>query len=71
MSSVLKQRPQFSGKLNQPSYYEAVGSIIRNMRGKSTLRSMSYQLHAEGHKTPTGLDWTRERLAGYLKTAAL
>jgi hypothetical protein len=68
---VLKSSPQFGGKLNPPSYYENVGRIIKHMRPKSTLRAICYQLNAENYQTPSGLEWTRSRLANFLKTAAV
>jgi hypothetical protein len=69
--TALLATPRFGGPRNVPSYYAALNDIIRTLRPASTLRTVCYHLNAQGFKTPSGLEWTRERLAGYLHTAAI
>jgi hypothetical protein len=49
-------------------YYVAVNSIVSVLREHSTLAVISDHLNAQKFKTPSGLDWNRDRLSSYLKT---
>lgn len=69
--TALLATPRFGGPRNVQSYYDSVNNIVRQMRPTRTLRAICHQLNAENYKTPSGLEWTRERLAGYLHTAAV
>jgi hypothetical protein len=70
MTTLLAQ-PRFGGKRNVDTYYEAVTNVVRHMRPTSTLRAICYQLNAFGYKTPSGLEFTRDRLANFIRTAAV
>jgi hypothetical protein len=59
--------PGFGSKLKTPDYYSQVGDIISVLRGHSTLRTIAAHLTAQGFTTPTGLPFTRDRLATFLK----
>lgn len=58
--------PRFGGPRNIPSYYENVSAIVLAMRPKFTLRAICYQLNAQNLKTPSGLEWSRTRLANFI-----
>ena len=66
---VLTARPQFGGKLNVDSYYREVNAVIKVLRPTASLRIISEHLNGQGFKTPTGLDWNRDRLANHIKTS--
>jgi hypothetical protein len=66
---ALLATPRFGGPLNNPHYYVEVSAIVRHMRPTSTLRKICHQLNAFGYRTPTGLEFTRDRLANFIRTA--
>lgn len=66
-----QSRPQFGGKLKQAAYYSSVNSILSVLRPTATLRVMSEHLNRAGFTTPSGLVWTRSRVASYLRTTTL
>lgn len=68
---ALLATPRFGGPRNVPSYYSDLNSIVRVLRPVSTLRTIATHLNVQGFQTPSGLEWTRERLANYLHTAAV
>jgi hypothetical protein len=59
--------PGFGCKLKTDDYYAACWSIINVLRGHSTLRVIASHLAAQGFTTPTGLPFTRDRLATFIK----
>jgi hypothetical protein len=59
--------PAFGGKLKTDEYYIQVRDIIRVMHGYSTLRRIALTLNEQGFTTPTGLPFTRDRLATFMK----
>ena len=59
--------PGFGSKLKNDEYYSQVQSIIAVLRGRSTLRTIALALNEQGFTTPTGLPFTRDRLATFLK----
>lgn len=59
--------PQFGGKLNLPAYYESVNSIIQTLRPQATLRLVAAHLTTAGFLSPSGKEWTRERVAAYIR----
>lgn len=60
--------PAFGGRLKTDDYYSQVNSIVRVLRGYSTLRTIADALNAQLFTTPSGREWNRDRLASYLKT---
>lgn len=60
-------RPAFGGRLKTPDFYRDLNSVIRVLRDHSTLRTICNHLNANHFTTPTGLEWTRDRLSAYLK----
>lgn len=60
--------PKFGGRLKTDDYYQNLNSTIRVLRGYSTLRTIANHLNAQLFTTPSGKDWTRDRLASYIKT---
>jgi hypothetical protein len=63
--------PRFGQPLCQPAYYEMIDSVISVLRPHSTLRAVAERLQAQGSKTPSGLDWTRMRVASYIRNRGL
>jgi hypothetical protein len=59
--------PAFGGRLKSPDYYEQVNSIIRVLRGHSTLRVIAQHLNEQLFTTPSGKPWDRSRVSAYLK----
>jgi hypothetical protein len=59
--------PQFGGRLNVPAYYESVNSIIQTLRPHATLRVIAAHLSTAGFLTPSGKEWSRERVAAYIR----
>jgi hypothetical protein len=64
---IQKRIPGFGQKLMNDDYFVAVNSIIAVLRPHSTLRTIAGALAQQGFTTPSGLPFTRERLASYLK----
>jgi hypothetical protein len=62
-----KAVPAFSAKLNVPSYYTTLDSIISVLRPASSLRIIARHLNLHGFRTPAGLEWNRERVSNYLR----
>lgn len=61
-------RLSFGGKHQSNGYYDDVLSIVRTLQPVSTLKSLAEALNQANFKTPTGLPWTRIRLASFLKS---
>jgi hypothetical protein len=59
--------PAFGGRLKSPDFYREVNSILRVLRGHSTLRVMAHHLNEQGFTTPSGMRWDRSRVSAYLK----
>lgn len=62
--------PAFGGRLRTPEFYAQTNSIIRTLRGKATLKVLAQHLNNQQFTTPTGREWTKDRLAAYLKSTA-
>lgn len=62
-----KAPPAFAGRQNTPDYYKKIGAIISVLRGKSTLRTIADHLNGAGFKTPSDMEWTRTRVADYIR----
>jgi hypothetical protein len=60
-------KPEFGGKLMTADYYSQVLAIVAVLREHSTLRNIAAHLTAQGFVTPSGLPFTRDRLATFLK----
>jgi hypothetical protein len=65
---ALNARPQFGGKLNIESYYRDVSAIIAILRPMSSLRVIANHLNGQGFKTPSGLNFNRDRLANFISS---
>jgi hypothetical protein len=65
--STFKAAPAFGGKHNLPAYYATVDSIIAVLRPASSLRLIAAHLNTHGFKTPSGMDWSRDRVANYIR----
>ncbi|MEM8514490.1 hypothetical protein RCH14_003840 [Massilia sp. MP_M2] len=63
--------PSFGGKLRTDDYYEKVSSIVRILKGKSSLRIMAMHLNSQGFTTPRGMPFTRDRLVRFIKSNPL
>jgi hypothetical protein len=63
--------PSFGGKLRTDDYYEKVSSIVRILKGKSSLRIMAMHLNSQGFTTPRGMPFTRDRLVRFMKSNPL
>lgn len=64
------QAPIFGGKLRDSRYYDAVSHIIRILRTQASLRLIAEHLNREGFTTPSRLNWTKGRVAEYIKSTA-
>lgn len=62
--------PTFGGRLRTPEFYTQLNGVIRTLRGKATLKTLAQHLNNQQFTTPTGRDWTKDRLAAYLKSTA-
>lgn len=62
-----KAAPAFAGRHNNPDYYEKVSSIIAVLRGKCTLRVIAQHLNGADFRTPSDMEWTRTRVADYIR----
>jgi hypothetical protein len=60
-------KPSFGGRLKAPDYYESIDSILKLLRPVASLRVMAQHLANAGFTSPSGLPWTRERVAYYLR----
>ena len=66
-----KAAPAFAGRHNTPEYYTMVSSILSVLRGKSTLRTQADHLNGAGFLTPSGMPWTRTRVADYIRNNSI
>jgi hypothetical protein len=69
--SSFKAAPAFAGRHNTPDYYKIVSNILRTLRGKTTLRTMADHLNGCDLLTPSGMPWTRTRVADYIRNNAI
>ena len=69
-TTFASQAPTFGGKLRDSRYYTEVGNIIRILRTKSSLRIIASHLASQGFTTPSGLPWTKGRVAEFIRSAA-
>lgn len=66
-----KATPAFHGKLRTADFYEAVNTTIRQHRRTATLREIAEKLNAKLLTTPSGLVWSRSRVANYLRNTGI
>lgn len=71
MTNQFAISPSFGGKLQSPEFYASVNSIIATLRKRATIRTIANHLNRAGFSTPTGLSWTKSRLANYLRSTAI
>lgn len=69
--SALNAIPTFSGPRCKPEFYANVDGILAVLRPHSTLAICARHLNAAGFRTPTGLTWTRSRVAAYIRNRQL
>ena len=67
MSISAPVRRTFGGKTKSDEYFKAVNAVIAVLRPYSTLRTISEHLNSQHLTTPTGLPWTKQRVATYLR----
>lgn len=60
--------PAFGGRRKTEAYYTMVSNIVRVLKDKASLSTISLHLNAQGLTTPTGLPFNRFRLARYIKS---
>jgi hypothetical protein len=65
--SSFKAAPAFGGKHNTQHYYTCINSILAVLRPASSLRVIGNHLNTHGFKTPSGLEWNRDRVATYIR----
>lgn len=63
--------PSFGRPLRSESYYELCDGLVNALRPHSSLRAVAEHLQAAGLRTPSGKDWTRLRVAGYIRNRKL
>jgi hypothetical protein len=68
---MLSAIPKFGSPLCTDAYYEDVDAVINALRPYSTLRTIANNLQAQGFRTPSGLDWSRTRVACYIRNRGL
>jgi hypothetical protein len=61
-------KPGFGTPKQTPSYYDSVSRIVRTLRPYSTLNTICAHLTAQRFLTPTGLEWTKHRLANFIRS---
>jgi hypothetical protein len=66
--SELNAPCSFGGKLKAAEYYTQIASIVGVLRPMSSLRAIANHLNANGFKTPSNLEWNRDRLANHIRT---
>jgi hypothetical protein len=66
MSAHLRSKPKFGKPRMQPEYYTTINGIISVLRDTATLKVIANHLNSAGTTTPTGLQWSKPRLANYL-----
>lgn len=62
--------PAYGGRLRTPEFYEQLNRVINILRGRVTLATVAQHLQAQKFQTPSGKEWTKDRLAAYLKSNA-
>lgn len=65
--TAFKAAPTFGGKHNTAHFYTMVNSILAVLRPASSLRTIAAYLNSHGFRTPSGLEWTRDRVAQYIR----
>jgi len=59
--------PAFGKPLRTPQYFDAVDRMIAVLRPHATLRIIAQHMQDAGFRTPANLDWTRMRVAAYIR----
>jgi hypothetical protein len=62
--------PGYGAKLKMPEFYALLNSTINVLRGRVSLAVIAQHLANQKLETPSGKDWTKDRLASYLKSNA-
>lgn len=64
-------RPGFGKPRCIPAYYVAINSCLAVLRPVATLQTIAQHLNTAGFTSPSGLPWTKQRVATYLRGADL
>jgi hypothetical protein len=62
-------RPTFGGRARAPAYYDQILAFITPLRETLTLNAICTALNTAGLTTPSGLPWTKGRLANFIRSA--
>ena len=62
--------PAYGGRLRTPEFYEQTNKIVNTLRGRVSLAVIARHLTNQKFQTPSGKEWTKDRLAAYLKSNA-
>jgi hypothetical protein len=60
-------KPGFGTPKQEPSYYRDVSQIIATLRPFSSLTTICKHLTGQGFLSPAGLEWTKHRLANFIR----
>ena len=59
--------PSFSGKLKEDDFYISINGVVRTLRPYTSLSQIAAHLQRMEFRTASGLDWSKSRLAGYIR----
>lgn len=62
--------PAYGGRMRTPEFYETTNRVINVLRGRVTLAVIAQHMTNQKFQTPSGKEWTKDRLAAYLKSNA-
>lgn len=60
--------PGFGQRLHTADYYSAIKAMLGVLRPLSSLRTIADHLNRQGFSTPTGLPFTRDRVATFIRS---
>jgi hypothetical protein len=64
----MQARPGFGTPKQLPQYYVSVSSIVSVLKPYSTLRTISGHLNGQGFRTPSGMKWSKQAVANFIRS---
>ena len=62
--------PGFGARMKTSEFYSQINRVVNILRGRVTLAVIAQHLTNQKFSTPSGKEWTKDRLAAYLKSNA-
>lgn len=62
--------PGYGARLRTPEFYSQINNTVNVLRGRVSLAVIAQHLTNQKFTTPSGKEWTKNRLSAYLKSNA-